>query len=366
MSDATTLQSSSTPDSSSKDEAVRLNKIIRALMDRAERSANAQGSDFNLFQTTIMLEEQVHSRTAELEAALRENEQVNRVLRKTQADLVAVARSAGMAEIATNVLHNVGNVLNSVNVSAGLILSGVRASKMEGLARAVQLMNAHSDDLGTFLATDAKGKMLPGYLTQLTPLLVAEQRAAVDELVMLAKSVDHIKEIIAAQQAHAGASSQLIEPIRIHELVEDALRMNAAGPPRHQVVMENDFAQIPELPLDRGRVLQVLTNLVRNAEQAMEGAPDDRARLMLHAELLGDQALRIRVSDTGVGIAPENLARVFVHGFTTKKDGHGFGLHSAAIAAREMGGTLAARSDGPGMGATFTLELPIGKPREMS
>ncbi len=363
MSDATTLQHSGTPDPSSKDEASRLNKIIRALMDRAERSANAQGSDFNLFQTTIMLEEQVLSRTAELEAALRENEQVNRVLRKTQADLVAVARSAGMAEIATNVLHNVGNVLNSVNVSAGLILSGVRASKVEGLARAVQLMNEHAGDLGPFLATDAKGKMLPGYLMQLTPLLVAEQRAAVDELVMLAKSVDHIKEIIAAQQAHAGAS-KLIEPIRIHELVEDALRMNAAGPLRHQVVMENDFAQIPELPLDRGRVLQVLTNLVRNAEQAMEGAPDDSARLMLHAELLGDQTLRVRVSDTGVGIAPENLTRVFVHGFTTKKDGHGFGLHSAAIAAREMGGTLVARSDGPGMGATFTLELPIGEPSE--
>jgi len=365
MFDTTTLQRSSTPDPSSKDEVARLNKIIRALMDRAERSANAQGSDFNLFQTTIMLEEQVLSRTAELEAALRENEQVNRVLRKTQADLVAAARSAGMAEIATNVLHNVGNVLNSVNVSAGLILSGVRASKLEGLARAVQLMNEHADDLGTFLATDAKGKMLPGYLIQLTPLLVAEQRIAVDELVTLAKSVDHIKEIIAAQQAHAGASS-LVEPIRIHELVEDALRMNAEGLVRHQVVMENDFAQIPELPLDRGRVLQVLTNLVRNAKQAMEEAADDSARLVLNAEIVGDQTLRIRVADTGVGIAPENLTRVFVHGFTTKKDGHGFGLHSAAIAAREMGGTLAVHSDGLGSGATFTLELPIRKPEEMT
>jgi len=365
MSDTTTLQRSSMPDPSSKDEVARLNKIIRALMDRAERSANAQGSDFNLFQTTIMLEEQVLSRTAELEAALRENEQVNRVLRKTQADLVAAARSAGMAEIATNVLHNVGNVLNSVNVSAGLILSGVRASKLEGLARAVQLMNEHADDLGTFLATDAKGKMLPGYLIQLTPLLVAEQRIAVDELVTLAKSVDHIKEIIAAQQAHAGASS-LVEPIRIHELVEDALRMNAEGLVRHQVVMETDFAQIPELPLDRGRVLQVLTNLVRNAKQAMEEAADDSARLVLNAEIVGDQTLRIRVADTGVGIAPENLTRVFVHGFTTKKDGHGFGLHSAAIAAREMGGTLAVHSDGLGSGATFTLELPIRKPEEMT
>lgn len=363
MSETATLQRPAAQEPNPKDEITRLNKIIQALMDRAERSANAQGSDFNLFQTTIMLEEQVLSRTAELEAALRENEEVNRVLRKTQADLVAAARSAGMAEIATNVLHNVGNVLNSVNVSAGLILSRVRASKVEGLARAVQLMNAHADDLGTFLASDPKGKMLPGYLVQLAPLLVAEQRAVVDELVALGKSVDHIKEIIAAQQAHAGASG-LIEAIRIHEVVEDALRMNAGGLPHHQVVMQGDMARIPELPLDRGRVLQVLMNLVRNARQAMETVADDRAKLMLDAEIVGDQMLRIRVADTGVGIAPENLTRVFVHGFTTKKDGHGFGLHSAANAAREMGGTLAVHSDGPGTGATFTLELPIRKAGE--
>lgn len=360
MPETTTLQRPAAQEPDPKDEIARLNKIIQALMDRAERSANAQGSDFNLFQTTIMLEEQVLSRTAELEAALRENEEVNRVLRKTQADLVAAARSAGMAEIATNVLHNVGNVLNSVNVSAGLILSRVRASKVDGLARTVQLMSEHADDLGTFLASDPKGKMLPGYLVQLAPLLAAEQRAVVDELVALGKSVDHIKEIIAAQQAHAGASG-LIETIRIHEVVEDALRMNAGGLARHQVVMQSDMTRIPELPLDRGRVLQVLMNLVRNARQAMEAVADDRAKLMLDAEIVGDQTLRIRVADTGVGIVPENLTRVFVHGFTTKKDGHGFGLHSAAIAAREMGGTLAVHSDGPGTGATFTLELPIRK-----
>jgi signal transduction histidine kinase len=234
---------------------------------------------------------------------------------------------------------------------------------MQGLERAVQLMNEHTDDLGAFLASDAKGKMLPGYLMQLTPLLVTEQRAVVDELVALTTSVDHIKEIIAAQQAHAGASS-LVESIRVHELVKDALRMSASGLARHQVVMESDLARIPELPLDRGRVLQVLTNLVRNAKQAMETTAADGAKLMLNAEIVGDHTLRLRVADTGDGIAPEDLTRVFVHGFTTKRDGHGFGLHSAAIAAREMGGTLTVHSDGPGTGATFTLELPINKPRE--
>jgi signal transduction histidine kinase len=97
--------------------------------------------------------------------------------------------------------------------------------------------------------------------------------------------------------------------------------------------------------MDRGRVLQVLMNLVRNGRQAMEAAADDGAKLMLDAEIVEDETLRIRVTDTGVGIAPEHLTRLFMHGFTTRKDGHGFGLHS----------------DGPGTGAAFTLELPIRK-----
>jgi signal transduction histidine kinase len=69
----------------------------------------------------------------------------------------------------------------------------------------------------------------------------------------------------------------------------------------------------------------------------------------------------IIVRDNGIGIPPENLIKIFNHGFTTKRDGHGFGLHSGANAAKEMGGSLTAESNGPGLGATFTLELPVAK-----
>jgi two-component system, NtrC family, sensor kinase len=278
-------------------------------------------------------------------------------LRQAQGELVAAARQAGMAEIATNLLHNVGNVLNSVNVSAGLITSSVRASKVQGLSRAVQLMNEHADDLAAFLASDARGRMLPGYLGQLAQVLVTEQQGVVEELMALTKSVDHIKEIIATQQAHAGASG-LIESLQIRDLVEDALRMNVGALTRNQVTVEKEFAPVPELPLDKGRILQILVNLIGNAKQAMEGVADRAHRLTLRVEVQG-VTLRVCVTDNGVGIAPENLTRVFAHGFTTKKDGHGFGLHSAAIAAREMGGTLTGHSDGPNTGATFTLELPV-------
>jgi signal transduction histidine kinase len=72
--------------------------------------------------------------------------------------------------------------------------------------------------------------------------------------------------------------------------------------------------------------------------------------------------VKIWVSDNGIGILPENLTRIFNHGFTTRRNGHGFGLHSGALAAKELGGVLLAYSEGPGTGATFCLELPVQPP----
>lgn len=294
------------------------------------------------------LEQRVQDRTQEL--------------RQAQNELVMTARHAGMAEIATNVLHNVGNVLNSINVSVDVLTSRIRSSKVQGLMRAMGLMKEHQEDLGSFLTTDEKGKVLPSYLSQVADLLLAEQRSAIDELGSLSQSVEHVKMIIATQQAYAGMSS-LTEPTQIQTLVEDALHMHAESLTRHHVSVEKTYAQVPELPLDKARILQILVNLIGNAKQAMDGVVDRERRLTLNVGLADDRHLRVRVADNGVGIAPENLTRIFAHGFTTKKDGHGFGLHSAVNAAREMGGTLMAESAGSGAGATFTLILPFPESR---
>jgi two-component system NtrC family sensor kinase len=295
------------------------------------------------------------------EAALRDNERITRELHGAQSQLVTTARQAGMAEIANNVLHNVGNVLNSVNVSAGLVNSKMRVSKALGLAKAVELMNEHEADLGDFLTQDARGKLLPGYLNKLVAALTAERQSIVQELGSLTTSVDHIKDIVATQQSYAGAAS-VLEPVQVRELLEDALRMNAGALARHQVTVVREFADVPLLMLDKSRVLQILVNLIGNAKQAMDGVTDHAHQMTLRvgiADLTDGRSLRICVEDEGEGIAPENLARLFVHGFTTRKSGHGFGLHSSALAAKEMGGTLTAQSDGLGKGAAFTLDLPI-------
>jgi len=275
-----------------------------------------------------------------------------------QKQLLENARQAGMAEIATNVLHNVGNVLNSVNVSAELVAGKVRDSEAAGLSRAVKLLDDHAADLGDYLTRDPRGSLLPGYLRQLSLALEEERRSIGEELAALTKSIKHIKEIVATQQSYAGASS-LVEETQIRDLLEDALRINAGGVDGLDVPVLRQFADVPLLMLDKHRVLLILVNLISNARYAMQRVPHASHRLTLRLDIVRENTLQVVVVDSGEGIAPENLTRIFAHGFTTKKDGHGFGLHSCVLAAREMGGTLAAHSDGPGTGASFTLELPL-------
>lgn len=284
-----------------------------------------------------------------------------RELQAVHRQLLAAARQAGMAEIATNVLHNVGNVLNSVNISAGLISAQLRDTKRKGLARAVGLMDEHADDLGEFLTHNAKGKLLPGYLRELAQALQHEQEFMTEELGALAKSVDHIKDVVATQQSYAG-TPRTVESLKVGELLDDALRMNAGALARHRVTIVKNLADLPELPLDRHRLLQILVNLISNAKHAMhDKAGQDPCITLVSrlAEVAGRSILSIEVADNGEGIPPENLARLFSHGFTTRKNGHGFGLHSCVLAAQEMGGNLTVRSAGAGQGTAFTLEIPI-------
>lgn len=275
--------------------------------------------------------------------------------------LVDASRLAGMAEIATNVLHNVGNVLNSVNISAGLVSERLHNSKLKGLERAIGLLDENAGDLANYLANDPRGKLLPAYLRELALTLRAEQLAMADDLAMLVRSVDHIKEVIATQQSYAGAP-RLLEPVDVGELMDDALRMNAGALTRHGVEVVKTLAELPALMLDRHRMLQILVNLISNAKQALNGLEDRAPCIRLDATLAGEEpgrVLHIAVSDNGEGIATQNLARIFSHGFTTRSNGHGFGLHSCVLAAQEMGGVLRVHSDGVGRGATFTLDIPV-------
>jgi len=279
-------------------------------------------------------------------------------LRETRGELVTAARLAGMAEIATNVLHNVGNILNSVNVSAGVMGNLLRTSRIEGLAQAVRMLAGHGSELGAFLTLDDQGRRLPRYLNGATEALLRERQGLTEELGSLSRSVEHIKAVVATQQSFACAAG-VVEPTGVSELVEDALRMTGEALARKGVTVVRQFASVPVMRLDRARVLQILVNLISNARHAMESGSGELRRMTLRVEAVAGSCLHLSVKDEGEGIPPENLTRIFAHGFTTRKAGHGFGLHSSALAARQMGGSLTVHSEGAGHGATFTLELPM-------
>ncbi|MBC7599824.1 MAG: AAA family ATPase [Polaromonas sp.] len=319
--------------------AQRLDAVMLIAGQLAVSLANAQ-----LYEN---LEARVQARTRELE--------------QTQAELVATARRAGKAEIANNVLHNVGNVLNSVNVSASVVRRNISESRAQGLARAVALMNEHEHDLPAFISHDPRGQALLGYLNELVGALQEERQNALGDLDRLARSVEHITYVVAMQQSHSGPSS-VLESVQPQDIIEEAMQLCADVILRCGVTVVREFADVPAATLDKQRLLQILVNLIGNAAQAMEDLPQQERRLTLATLLERDASgtrLVITVQDEGEGIAADNLTRIFSHGFTTRQDGHGFGLHSAALAAMEMGATLSAHSDGVGLGAVFTLSLAL-------
>ncbi len=270
--------------------------------------------------------------------------------------LLETSRMAGMAEVATSVLHNVGNVLNSVNVSCSVVADRVHKSKVVNLSKAVALIDEHGQDLAGFFGANPKGKQLPAYLKGVAAHLATEQEEILQELANLSHNIDHIKEIVAMQQSYSKVSG-VRECLPAMELVEDALRMNGAAFERHQVKVIREYSSVPPVMAEKHKVLQILINLLRNAKYACDDSGRVDKRVTLRIDPAGEQ-VKISIIDNGVGIPAANLTRIFEHGFTTRKEGHGFGLHSGALAAKDLGGSLGVTSDGPGCGACFTLELP--------
>jgi signal transduction histidine kinase len=280
------------------------------------------------------------------------------IIRHNEQELMMVSRQAGMAEVATSVLHNVGNVLNSVNVSANLAAEALRESKSADVSLVAAMMQEHAADLGQFMTEDAKGRQLPGYLTELGKHLLKEKRSVLSELESLAGNIQHIKDIVTMQQSYAKFGG-VTETVKVTDLIEDAVQMNEGALERHHVRVVREFGTTGDLEIavEKHKVLQILVNLVSNAKYACAESSRRDKRLTLRVTHEMDR-VKISVADNGMGIPPENLTRIFTHGFTTRKSGHGFGLHSSALAAQELGGTLLVQSDGRDQGATFTLELP--------
>jgi two-component system, NtrC family, sensor kinase len=293
----------------------------------------------------------------------REFNRMVKSLAESRKKLLDAAHRAGMAEIATDVLHNVGNALNTVNVSTARLGEKVQQSKVANLSKAVALLEQHRADVAGFLTTDERGRKLIEYLPKLAAALGDEQQQVLQETHALQDKVHHINQIIADQQTTAGGP-QYAQPENPVAIIEEALRLRGALAAKHEITIERDFEPLPVILLNKLKLAQILDNLIKNGIESITATAGPQRRLTLRAKRQSAEWIGIEVCDTGVGIDQAHCPRLFQHGFTTKPDGHGFGLHFCANAMTELGGKIEIVSDGPGQGATVRLLLPVGPVRQ--
>jgi signal transduction histidine kinase len=332
---------------------------IRAMMEFSRKVAGGALSERLAIKPPGELRElrdYLNQMTADLESREAERKAAAAHAEAMQRELLSTSRMAGMAEIATGVLHNVGNVLNSLNVSVTMISEQVRTSRIGGLTRSIELVDSFPGGLPAFLGTE-KGKVLPTYLSSVSKRLSEENARMLDELASVNRHVDHIKTIVAMQQSYARPSG-VNESIVVGSLIDDALRMGESSFAKHGIEIIRDYSSTLSFVTDRHKLLQIMINLISNARHALKDHRAPPQQLTVRVRSTGI-AITIAVVDTGIGIPSENLDKIFGHGFTTKPHGHGFGLHASANAACELGGSLHVTSAGTGCGATFTLELPV-------
>jgi signal transduction histidine kinase len=318
----------------------------------------------NFFDNVVELEQRIQERTHKLQEInsklsheIEERKHTQEELAKAHRELIDAARRAGMAEVATGVLHNVGNALNSVTVSVSTMSNQLYESRVSQLGSTVAMFDQHAEDLGDFITNDNKGKLVPRFLKALSKHLEEDQQHMLQEVEALTNSIDHIKAIISTQQSYAGYGG-LVEPIEVNELLDDAIALNTASYNKHGIKVTKDYGEIPTILLDKQRLLQIVINLIKNAKEALYDQAEGKKELRIKTRAANNR-LTIEVTDTGVGIDSHNLKKIFSHGFTTKVTGHGFGLHSCANAAKEMEGSLKVTSPGKMEGATFVLDLPL-------
>lgn len=306
----------------------------------------------------ISLRRQVEGRTRELKKQIEQRQKMQAEIEQVHKKLVDASRKAGMAQIATGVLHNVGNVLNSVNVSANILTENTRNSRIPSLTQLANLLEEHSPDLPRFMASDPRGQRIPRLLRNLEGHFRQEQAQQLQELDELKKHLDHMKETVAMQQSYA-KNSTVYENVSLLEVIEDALKLQEGEFARHEITLSRDYDNVPPFYLDRHKVLQIVINLLTNARAACHEKPAGPRKVQVRVKGPSGGQVRVEVEDSGAGIAPENLQKIFSYGFTTRARGHGYGLHSSANAASEMHSSLSGHSEGPGKGATFVLSLPF-------
>jgi signal transduction histidine kinase len=324
------------------------------------RYRSKQKTNIILYQKNIKIESANNELNQKNKQIIKQKNQLSKTLKElqeTQKMLTDTAHRAGMAEIATGILHNVGNVLNSVKVSSQILKEKIKSSKVNNLQKVLSLMEEHTNNIGEFITVDEKGKMLPEYLIKVGTTLKEEQDNSLKELSTLNNGINHIEEIIAVQQSYAGVSG-LVEKAALSNMMDDVLKMHSEIFRKYKIKISTKYPKTKPILIEKGKLIQVFVNLIKNAKESLE-MKDAKNRIIAISILEDKQHQTVEILDNGAGISKENLTKIFSYGFSTKKDGKGFGLHTSALAMTELKGKLIAQSDGKGKGAKFIVKVPI-------
>lgn len=299
-------------------------------------------------------------RLAEIRMELEDkNRQLNDTIQKlhnTKNELVEKAHKAGMADLATGVLHNIGNILNSVNISTTVLNETLKDSKIPKLLKANNLLNQHQDNLREFLLKDPRGMKLLQYYLKLNDPMDDEYKKLQAHCNRLTDKVRLMLEVIDAQQDFAKVG-RISEEVQLEQIIEDTLTLQAGSIERHDLDIEKEFADTDEVNVQKSKLIHILINLFSNAKDAMAKNDISQKKITIRTHQ-DEESVYLFISDSGTGIDDKNINKIFNHGFTTKENGHGYGLHTCANYMTEMGGSIKATSKGSGHGATFILTFP--------
>ncbi|RDH82505.1 MAG: hypothetical protein DIZ80_09470 [endosymbiont of Galathealinum brachiosum] len=316
------------------------NKYVQMVIrDVTEREKNQQ----ELLEANNNLEQKVLDRTSEL----------NELNKK----MVDIARSAGMAEVASGVLHNVGNVLNSVNVSTALLKDQIKVGRLDNIEKLATMLSENRDNLAEFLENDEKGKLIIEYIEQLSEHVKQDKENQLEEIETLAGNVDHIKSIISMQQTYSGKMG-VIDKVKASTVLEDAININISSLKKHGVNLVRSYENDPVVLVDKHKLIQILVNLISNAKYAVLNGKQVSKIIVVKIVRKKDEVV-YSVEDNGIGIEEKDVARIFEFGFKKRIGGHGYGLHHSALMAKELGGLISVESKGLGEGAIFTLTIPV-------
>lgn len=278
-------------------------------------------------------------------------------LAESQDSLAKACRQAGMADVATGVLHNVGNAMTNATVTVSQLQRGLEQSRVSGLGKAAAMLREHSGDLAGFLTNDPRGRQLPEYFAKLAESMREEQQRLADDARRLQASLDHINEIVRAQQGLAVAP-EIVETTQVSHVIAQAELLVRPSYERHKTSLRTTVREDVVIRIDRTRLQQVLVNFLTNALQAVKTVDESRRVVEITAGANSAGKFWIEVRDQGMGFEPAQRERLFAQGYTTRAGGHGLGLHFCAVTVKQMGGSISATSPGPDRGATFRVELP--------